>query len=475
MLLFLKILFLLWLINLAPPLLSHLLEDKWNAPLDGGRLFRDSRPIFGPHKTRRGVIGAILTGILCGALLGFPWWIGLLAAALSVVGDLLSSFIKRRWDTPSGTNIPGLDQGFEGTLPFIALGPYCSLDAWTVIFLIILFSVGAYIGSWFLNEILLVKPFEAYPRRIRSSVRLKELRSCHVTSSPLHYLVNFENAFYYHFFMKSVFRLMGIYEKGKQNALQLRKCDATFYLPDLPPTFEGYTLLFISDLHLDGLPGLTERLLDIVSKISADLCIVGGDLRMETHGPFEASLSQLCRLLPSIRARDGIYAVLGNHDCTRMIEPLQKMGMNFLVNDSVAIERGEERIWIVGVDDPHYYKCHDLELAFDGVPEESLRILVAHSNEIYREASLYSPDLYLCGHTHAGQIQIPLIGPVFTHSRAPRKLCHGIWDHNGMMGYTTRGVGVSGIPVRFSCLGEVTLITLRKGPSSAEVIEEDIG
>ena len=96
--------------------------------------------------------------------------------------------------------------------------------------------------------------------------------------------------------------------------------------------------------------------------------------------------------------------------------------MTVLLNDAKAIESNGEKIWIVGVDDPHYFKCHDLDAAFAEVPQGAFSIFVAHSNEIYREAAAYHPQLYLCGHTHGGQIQVPLLGAVFTHSKAPRSL-----------------------------------------------------
>lgn len=184
---------------------------------------------------------------------------------------------------------------------------------------------------------------------------------------------------------------------------------------------------------------------------------------METHGPFAPAFHEIGKVIPGISARDGIYGILGNHDCTEMIEPLKDLGIKFLVNDAEAISRNGDQLWLVGVDDPHYFMCDDLNQAFEDVPAGAFAILAAHSNEIYREAAAYHPRLYLCGHSHAGQIQFPFVGPLFTHSRAPRRFCEGKWTYGGMEGYTTSGVGVSGVPVRFGCRGEVTVITLKRG------------
>jgi predicted MPP superfamily phosphohydrolase len=115
------------------------------------------------------------------------------------------------------------------------------------------------------------------------------------------------------------------------------------------------------------------------------------------------------------------------------------------------------------VDDPHYYRTHDLDLAFRGVPDQAFRILIAHSPEAYKEAATFCTHLYLCGHTHGGQICLSSWGPVFTHSRAPRYTAGGRWQYQRMKGYTCRGAGASGVPLRFNCPGEISLITLRRG------------
>jgi len=144
------------------------------------------------------------------------------------------------------------------------------------------------------------------------------------------------------------------------------------------------------------------------------------------------------------------------------VEGLQENGITFLINDSRPIQRNGDRIWLVGVDDPHYFKAHNLPEAFSEVPQRAFSLLFAHSNEIYRQARGYMPNLYLCGHTHGGQIHIPPFGPIFTHSGAPRYMCMGHWTYEGMRGYTSAGVGVSGVPVRFNTKGEITVITLRR-------------
>lgn len=461
----LKCLFLLWCVNLAPPLLAFTMGERWDKPLDLARSHRDGRPLFGAHKTQRGVFGGILTGGVVGWTIGLGWWPGLVAGVLSMMGDVATSYIKRRLGKESGEVIPVADQLLEGLLPLPVLGPWLGMSPGNMFWVLALFIAGAYSGSLFLNRVLFSKPFDRYPRRLNPVVRFREFRACQVTRDPMRYVVNFEDAIYYHVLMEGIFRLLGIYGKGRANALQVRLNPVTFSFRDLPAAFDRYTILFLSDLHIDGLEGLTDRVIDLIRGIHVDLCILGGDLRMEHHGPFAPALAEVGRLVGEIHASDGVFAVPGNHDCLEMMAPLKEIGVTLLVNDSVVIERNGERLWLVGVDDPHHFKCHDLEAAFQGVPRNAFSILVAHSNEAYREASRLGPKLYLCGHSHGGQIQLPRLGPIFTHSSAPRKFCWGLWSYEGMVGYTSCGVGVSGVPVRFNCRGEVLLATLRRLPA----------
>jgi hypothetical protein len=146
-----------------------------------------------------------------------------------------------------------------------------------------------------------------------------------------------------------------------------------------------------------------------------------------------------------------------------MVPDLEEAGIVMLVNESWEIREGTDKIWLVGVDDPHYYKTHDLQRAFRSVPENDFTILLAHSPEVYKKAVTYHADLYLCGHTHGGQICLSPLNPLLTNSRAPRFTALGCWNYKDMTGYTSRGAGASGVPLRFNCPGEITIITLRSG------------
>ncbi len=462
MLLFLKIIILLWSVNVTPVLLALLFEKKWNTPLDQGLLFVDGKPFFGRHKTIRGLLGAIFAGVLLGFILGIPFWVALFTGFLSMLGDLFSSFIKRRFKSIEGKDYPVLDQIFEGGFPLIILIPAFSLSIAQSFYLILIFIITAWIAAQFSTRILKTEPFTGYSRRLRSKIRFREWRACDTIDYPFHPIINMERTLYYHWFMKTVFKMAGLYEKGKQNALGVHLKNIIFEFDDLPKSFDNYTILFMSDLHLDCLDGLVQNVKDLVEPLNPDLCILGGDYRTEVWGSFSRALSNLKSLLDHTKTYQGIYAVLGNHDCLEIISPLKEKGVTFLVNDHKSIEKNGDRIWLAGVDDPYYFEGHDLAETFAAIPDDAFTIFISHTPEIYREATHYASQLYLCGHTHAGQIRLPYLGAVITNCNAPKEMVYGKWSYKQMQGYTSSGVGTSGIPVRFGCHGEVVLITLKK-------------
>jgi len=458
------VLFLLW-VNFLPPLANLIWKESFNQPLDGNRVLFDGRPLFGPHKTIRGILASVLGSLLFWPLLGLPWFMVAGAALFAMAGDLWSSFIKRRFNYASGETVPVLDQLFEGLLPLFLLAQGLGLAWWQGLLVMTIFIPITIWGSLFWKHILYRPPVENYMRIVRSSVRLREWRACHQPLARWHSWFNFPNFILYRMFLTWFFKGTGLYAQGVRNTLDIQLQQETFHFVTLPPSFDGFRILLLTDLHLDGLDELTPTIIDKIKDLEVDLCLIGGDCRMQIYGAIAPALRRLRKLVSHIRSRHGIYGVLGNHDCIEMVPDFEEVGMLMLVNDSQPLEQQDEKIWIIGIDDPHYYKCHDLKMAFQGTPTEGFKILLAHSPEAYLEAAPFQPQLYLCGHTHGGQICLPGKGPLYTNSRAPRFTAVGRWTFQDMVGYTSRGAGASGVPVRYNCQGEITLIMLRSAVS----------
>jgi predicted MPP superfamily phosphohydrolase len=257
-------------------------------------------------------------------------------------------------------------------------------------------------------------------------------------------------------------KLAGLYERGVRNAWDLVLREIELPLARLPHAFDGFRILHLSDLHLDGMPGLEDTILDRVGGREFDLCVLTGDYRTELHGPIKPTLGGLRALVAGLRSREGVLGVLGNHDGCHMVAPMEAMGVRMLVNESVEIVRGGARLLVVGTDDVHYYftdqAVHALEAA-----GAVFSIALVHSPELYDVASEMGVDLYLCGHTPGGQVALPGGRAVITHLSRGRRFYKGVWRYGRTVGVTNAGAGTSGIPVRFHTRGEVLVLTLRAG------------
>lgn len=257
-------------------------------------------------------------------------------------------------------------------------------------------------------------------------------------------------------------RAIGQYERGLANAwdLQLRRVEHAF--GHLPAAFDGLTILQLSDLHIDGMPGLDDAIAARLREVEVDLCVLTGDYRRELHGPIGPAMDGLARVLEGVRARQGVLGILGNHDSCHMVEPLERMGVRMLINEHVALERGNDRLAIVGVDDVHYYFTEQAVHALEEVRSEAFSIALIHSPELYDVAAAQRIDLYLCGHTHGGQIVLPGGRPIITHLSRGKAFLRDVWSYGAMRGFTHAGTGTSGIPIRFNTRGELVIHTLRR-------------
>ena len=257
-------------------------------------------------------------------------------------------------------------------------------------------------------------------------------------------------------------RMLGLYERGIRNATDIRLNRLDLWFENLPQEFNGFRLLQLSDLHADFLPGTLRAALDLIADIEADICVLTGDFRRRVKGPFDDILPAMGMLMSQISTRHGTYAVLGNHDSADMVEPFEALGIKVLINETQTILRNGAGLHLTGTDDIHYYYTPAALEALAGAPE-GFRIALIHSPEFVDAAANNGFQLYLTGHTHGGQVCLPGGWPIITHVGRYRRYAHGLWRHGDMRGYTSTGVGVSGLPVRFNTRGEVALITLHAG------------
>jgi uncharacterized protein len=254
-------------------------------------------------------------------------------------------------------------------------------------------------------------------------------------------------------------KITGYYHKGYSNAKTIRVNELNLRFTNLPASFNGFKILHLSDLHIDSIPGFASIIIDKIKDLKFDICLLTGDYRRDNSGSFSQILKPLQVLSKYIHTSNGTFAVLGNHDTYLMAQYEQQSGMELLVNESVEIIKNGQKILITGTDDPYNFFTEPALLCLE-TKGYNFKIAMVHTSELAKIASANKYDLYLCGHTHGGQICLKEGVPLISHQFEGKQFNQGKWNIGKMTGYTSRGVGVSGMPIRFNCPAEVTLITL---------------
>jgi predicted MPP superfamily phosphohydrolase len=292
----------------------------------------------------------------------------------------------------------------------------------------------------------------------RQRLGIEQDKDQHVFGGGLNFF-HPENWYSIHALMRYTLQLSGFYRRGRRNTLDIRVRRNEVFLSGLPAAFDGFTLLHMSDLHADMHPPAMVALAETVAGLDYDVCVLTGDYRAQTGGPYEPALQAMAGLCTQLSPP--VYGVLGNHDSIRMLPGLEAMGIRMLLNERVALQRGDDAIHLCGVDDAHYYRVDNVEKAASDIPGDAVAILLSHTPEIYRQAAHAGFDLMLVGHTHGGQICLPGGVPVTLDANCPRRMGKGPWRYHRMQGYTSAGAGTCIVSVRLNCPPEVTLHTLR--------------
>jgi len=262
-----------------------------------------------------------------------------------------------------------------------------------------------------------------------------------------------------HAVISAILMATGLYWRGLSNAAKVELRENLIVSPRLPQAFDGFTILQLSDLHVEMSEAAMDRVVALLEGARYDLCVLTGDYRAKTWGPHEAAISGVARVGAAVRGE--VYGVLGNHDTILMVPALEAVGITMLINEGKIIERAGERIHLAGIDDAHYYRMDNLDKAAADIPPGAFSILITHTPEIYRQAAHADFDVLLSGHTHGGQICLPGRIPITLDSVLPRSMGSGAWRYHDMIGYTSVGAGSSVVPVRFNCPPEITLHRLR--------------
>jgi uncharacterized protein len=266
---------------------------------------------------------------------------------------------------------------------------------------------------------------------------------------------HFENLTSSRLLIRTVLVVTGLYQRGLRNAARVQLKHNRIASPLLPAAFRGFTVLQLSDLHVEMNREAMQQVEALATSLEYDICVLTGDFRGRTFGPFGDTLEQMAHITSVLKGP--LYGVLGNHDTIAMVPGLEEMGIRMLLNECHVIERGSERIHLAGIDDAHFYQSDSIEKAAAGIPREEFSILISHTPEVYKDAAHAGFDVMISGHTHGGQICLPGGIPITLDSRLPRHMGAGPWKYSHLSGYTSVGAGSSVVPVRFNCPPEITL------------------
>jgi len=224
----------------------------------------------------------------------------------------------------------------------------------------------------------------------------------------------------------------------------------------IPSSFDKMKIVQISDLHIKRF-GIREReTLFFINAIHPDVLIISGDFYEK-----EENLKFLNEFLDRLNYKT--YATLGNWDywtgdTKPLILSLKNHGIDVLMNEHKVLSKGNDSINIIGVSDP--YTEHDnIEKATAGIYNDNFTILIAHAPDITLRLGKETFDLIICGHTHGGQINIPLIKSSWIPSKTD--FVRGMYLTKWGKLYVNRGIGVSTVPARFLCPPEITEFILK--------------
>jgi predicted MPP superfamily phosphohydrolase len=241
----------------------------------------------------------------------------------------------------------------------------------------------------------------------------------------------------------------------------------TIRLDSLPPPLDGLRIGVLSDFHRGVYTGERHirRAADLLMEQEPDLIVLGGDYVYSRADYVDSCV----RALSGLRARLGVYFILGNHDywtdAERIERALQSAGFIHLKNRAVRLIHCDDAFYLVGLDSATE-GTPDTGRALSAVPATAFSIVAVHEPDFAATLSSRRLPLQISGHSHGGQVMIPWLGPPVL-PRMGFLYPLGLQRVRGSetLVYTTRGVGLSGLPVRFFCPPEVTLLILRRrGP-----------
>src|SRR6185503_18282050 len=233
------------------------------------------------------------------------------------------------------------------------------------------------------------------------------------------------------------------------------------YLRRLPSALDGLRLVHLSDFHYGPLTDSRhlERAVKAANDLRPDLIVLTGDYISQDR----IYAAPCAGLIGRLKAKFGVYAVLGNHDhwtdAALITDLFRAEGVTMLVNEGLRLDLSGESFWLAGVNDT-MVGLEDISLALAGSSDDEMKLLLAHNPIILRRAARAGVDLVLSGHTHGGQVAIR--SEKGRSGRPRRRLLRGLGRRGNTQIYVTRGLGTVVLPIRYGCPPEISVLELRR-------------
>ena len=247
--------------------------------------------------------------------------------------------------------------------------------------------------------------------------------------------------------------------------------------PELDAGMPAIRLLHLSDLHLERLTKREDRLLSFISKAKPDLIVITGDYLNLSYNRDPEAIEQVRAFLPKITAPYGVYATLGSPPVDLWeVAPFhfENTNIRLLRNELAEVDLGKGRtLTLVGLDCTHdmVYDSYQLDKLLDTDSSSQTRVLLYHSPELMPHAKTKNIDLFLCGHTHGGQVRMPIYGAILTSACTGKQYEMGRYDEQGTTLYVSRGIGLEGMcapRIRLFCPPEICLLYTSPSPRDPE-------
>lgn len=238
-------------------------------------------------------------------------------------------------------------------------------------------------------------------------------------------------------------------------------------LPNWPASNDGLRVAVLTDLHVGSPHHGMRKLRSIIQRVNdsnADVVIILGDLVIQgvVGGKFVTPES-IAGELYQLRPRGKVFAVMGNHDwwlnASRVRRSLERFGLTVLEDSASALNVQGKRFWLAGISD-FWEGAHNVTVALRGVPATEPVIAFTHNPDVFPDIPA-RVSLTIAGHTHGGQVNLPLIGPPVVPSRYGQRFAYGHIVEGGRHLYVSSGTGTSILPVRFRRPPEIVILTLR--------------